>query len=73
MRNTSPDCSADNMILNRRKHGGDAYWMILDAGDNSMELETDKIGGKVTPLLPLHSFRGGGIKYALPNLTRTKI
>ena len=38
---------ADNMI-SIVKHGGDAYWMILDAGDNSMELETDKIGGKVT-------------------------
>jgi hypothetical protein len=30
------------------KHGGDAYWMILDAGDNSMELETETTGGKVT-------------------------
>ena len=30
------------------KHGGDAYWMILDAGTNSMELETDVIGGKIT-------------------------
>ena len=30
------------------KHGGDAYWMILDAGSNSMELETDVIGGSVT-------------------------
>ena len=30
------------------KHGGDAYWMILDAGSNSMELETDVIGGKIT-------------------------
>ena len=38
---------ADNMI-SIVKHGGDAYWMILDAGDNSMELETDTIGGKVT-------------------------
>ena len=37
----------DNMI-SIVKHGGDAYWMILDAGDNSMELETDTIGGKVT-------------------------
>ena len=38
---------ADNMI-SIVKHGGDAYWMNLDAGDNSMELETDTIGGKVT-------------------------
>ena len=38
---------ADNMI-SIVKHGGDAYWMILDAGDNSIELETDTIGGKIT-------------------------
>ena len=37
----------DNMI-SIVKHGGDAYWMILDAGNNSMELETDTIGGQVT-------------------------
>ena len=37
----------DNMI-SIVKHGGDAYWMILDAGDNSMELETEMIGGTVT-------------------------
>lgn len=37
----------DNMI-SIVKHGGDAYWMILDAGDNSMELETETIGGSVT-------------------------
>ena len=37
----------DNMI-SIVKHGGDACWMILDAGVNSMELETDTIGGKVT-------------------------
>ena len=37
----------DNMI-SIVKHGGDAFWMILDAGDNSMELKTDTIGGKVT-------------------------
>ena len=37
----------DNMISIVR-HGGDAYWMILDAGDNSMELETEMIGGTVT-------------------------
>ena len=30
------------------KHGGDANWMILDAGNNSLELETDVIGGRVT-------------------------
>jgi len=30
------------------KHGGDAYWMILEAGNNSMELETDTIGGRIT-------------------------
>lgn len=30
------------------KHGGDAYWMILDAGDNSMELATETTGGSVT-------------------------
>ena len=38
---------ADNMI-SIVKHGGDAYWMILDAGDNSMKLETDVVGGKIT-------------------------
>ena len=37
----------DNMI-SIVKHGGDAYWMILDAGNNSMELETGVIGGKIT-------------------------
>ena len=37
----------DNMI-SIVKHGGDAYWMILDAGDNTMELETETIGGSVT-------------------------
>ena len=37
----------DNMI-SIVKHGGDAYWMILDAGNNSMELETDVFGGRVT-------------------------
>lgn len=30
------------------KHGGDAYWMILDAGDNSLELATETTGGSVT-------------------------
>jgi Phage tail protein. len=30
------------------KHGGDAYWMILEAGNNNMELETDTIGGRIT-------------------------
>ena len=30
------------------KHGGDADWMILDAGNNNMELETNTIGGRVT-------------------------
>ena len=37
----------DNMI-SIVKHGGDAYWMILEAGNNSIELETDTIGGRVT-------------------------
>ncbi len=37
----------DNMI-SIVKHGGDAYWMILDAGNNSMALETDTTGGSVT-------------------------
>ena len=36
----------DNMI-SIVKHGGDAYWMILDAGDNSLELETETIGGSI--------------------------
>ena len=30
------------------KHDGDACWMILDAGDNSMMLETESTGGSVT-------------------------
>ncbi len=38
---------AENMI-SIVKHGGDAYWMILDAGDNSLEMETETIGGNVT-------------------------
>jgi hypothetical protein len=37
----------DENMISIVKHGGDAYWMILDAGDNSMELETDTIGGSV--------------------------
>jgi hypothetical protein len=37
----------DNMI-SIVKHGGDAYWMILDAGANSMALETDTTGGSLT-------------------------
>ena len=36
----------DNMI-SIVKHGGDAYWMILDAGDISLELETETIGGSI--------------------------
>ena len=36
----------DNMI-SIVKHGGDACWMILDAGDNNMVLETESIGGSV--------------------------
>ena len=38
---------ADNMI-SIVKHGGDAYWMILDAGDNSMELATETTDGSFT-------------------------
>jgi len=38
----------DQNMISIVKHGGDAYWMILDAGDNSMELETEMIGGTVT-------------------------
>jgi len=37
----------DNMI-SIVKHGGDAYWMILDAGNNTMELATETTGGSVT-------------------------
>ena len=37
----------DNMI-SIVKHGGDTYWMILDAGNNSMELESETTGGSVT-------------------------
>lgn len=37
----------DNMI-SIVKHGGDACWMILDAGDNSMVLETESTSGSVT-------------------------
>jgi hypothetical protein len=38
----------DQNMISIVKHGGDAYWMILDAGDNSMELETETTGGGVT-------------------------
>ncbi len=38
----------DQNMISIVKHGGDAYWMILDAGNNSMELETDVVGGSVT-------------------------
>jgi hypothetical protein len=38
----------DENMISIVKHGGDAYWMILEAGNNSMELETDTIGGRVT-------------------------
>ena len=38
----------DQNMISIVKHGGDAYWMILDAGENSMELVTDTVGGQVT-------------------------
>ena len=38
----------DQNMISIVKHGGDACWMILDAGNNSMELETETIGGQVT-------------------------
>ena len=38
----------DQNMISIVKHGGDACWMILDAGNNSMELETDVVGGSVT-------------------------
>ncbi len=38
----------DESMISIVKHGGDAYWMILEAGNNSMKLETDMIGGRVT-------------------------
>ena len=38
----------DQNMISIVKHGGDAYWMILDAGDNGMELETETIGGSIT-------------------------
>ena len=38
----------DENMISIVKHGGDAYWMILESGNNSIELETDTIGGRVT-------------------------
>ena len=38
----------DENMISIVKHGGDAYWMILEAGNNSIEFETDTIGGRVT-------------------------
>ena len=38
----------DQNMISIVKHGGDAYWMTLDAGNNSMELVTETIGGSVT-------------------------
>ena len=38
----------DQHMISIVKHGGDAYWMILDAGTNSMEIETETTGGNVT-------------------------
>ena len=38
----------DENMISIVKHGGDAYWMILDAGDNSLVLETETTGGSVT-------------------------
>jgi len=38
----------DQNMISIVKHGGDAYWMILDAGDNNLELETDTSGGRIT-------------------------
>ena len=38
----------DQNMISIVKHGGDAFWMILDAGDNSMELETETIGGSIS-------------------------
>ena len=37
----------DQNMISIVKHGGDAYWMILDAGENSLELETETIGGSI--------------------------
>lgn len=37
----------DENMISIVKHGGDAYWMILEAGNNSMELETETTGGRV--------------------------
>lgn len=36
----------ENMISLVR-HGGDAYWMVLDAGNNSLKLESNTTGGSV--------------------------
>jgi len=38
----------DQNMISIVKHGGDAYWMILEAGNNSMELETETTGGRIT-------------------------
>lgn len=38
----------DSNMISIVKHGGDSYWMILEAGNNRMELTTDTIGGRIT-------------------------
>lgn len=37
----------ENNMISIVKHGGDACWMILNAGNNNMEFATDTVGGRV--------------------------
>jgi len=38
----------DSNLISIVRHGGDSYWMILEAGNNIMELKTDTIGGRIS-------------------------
>lgn len=35
-------------LISALYHGGDTYWMILDAGSNELEIETTTTGGSIT-------------------------
>ena len=34
-------------VISTVKHGGDAYWMIFEGGNNNLKLTTETLGGKV--------------------------
>lgn len=41
-------CEKDGVnMISAIKHGGDAYWLTLEPGDNSMEVTTQETGGSI--------------------------